>query len=336
MKPYEIVKAAIYNKFPERIPNKFRCFGCSDFAQVPIKRSSSFVPEFEGEDEWGCIWEKTEMANMGQVKGHPIKSIDTLNKVKFPDYDDDCRYTDVQSALKQYEREGKYVEACIFMVLFERMHSLYGFQNVLTDLYLYRPAMECLADFIVEKQISFVENLYHRFGNAIHGIHMSDDWGTQQAAFVSFDFWMDFFFPRYKKLFDTMHNCGYDVFVHSCGKVNEIIEGYIGAGVNVINLLQPRALGISEIGDLYRGRICFESIADIQCTLPTGNRSAIDKDIELLANHWISPKGGFIFTDYGNNHAIGIDDPDIKLYMYQKVSEVSKAIYGNPLPEVIV
>ena len=71
--------------------------------------------------------------------------------------------------------------------------------------------------------------------------------------------------------------------MHSCGKVNEIVEGYIQAGVNVVNLQQPRALGIREMGDRYRGRIAFESLADIQATLPTGDLARVDADAGVEA-----------------------------------------------------
>jgi len=333
MLPYEIVRAAIYHRGPPRLPVRFACFGCDDTAGIPMKPSASFEPVVEGEDEWGCVWIKTEMENMGQVKGHPLKSIEDLSQCKHPDYDDHSRYADVPAALETFQREGKYVTAGIFMVLFERMHSLYGFENVLCDLVLNRRAMDKLADHVLEVQLQFVENVRERFGNAVHGFTMTDDWGTQQAAFISCDLWMDFFYPRYRRLFDAMHAAGYDVWVHSCGKINEIVKGLILAGVNVVNLQQPRALGIREMGDRYRGRITFESLADIQRTLPTDDPSRVDADAEDLMRYWASPAGGFVFSDYGDSKAIGVNDPQIKLYMYEKFSAMSEKLYGNPLPE---
>jgi hypothetical protein len=129
-----------------------------------------------------------------------------------------------------------------------------------------------------------------------------------------------------------MHAGGYDVWVHSCGKVNDIIEGYIRAGVDVVNLQQPRALGIEQVGKRYSGRITFESLADIQATLPTGNRRRVDEDVEQLMTHWASPSGGFVLSDYGDPAGIGVNDPDIKLYMYDCFSRYSEEIYGQPLP----
>lgn len=333
MRPYEIIQAAIEQRGPPRLPVRFGCFGCDDTAAFPAKPAASFEPAFAGEDEWGCVWAKTEMENMGQVKGHPLQSIDDLSRSRYPDYDDDSRYVDVPAALENAQQEGKYVIAGIFMVLFERMHSLYGFENVLCDLVVNRPAMERLADHILEVQLCYVENVHRRFGRAVHAFGMSEDWGTQQAAFISFELWMSFFYPRYKRLFDAMHQAGYDVWVHSCGKVNQIIEGFIRAGVDVINLQQPRALGIREVGERYRGRITFESLADIQHTLPTGDLAKVSADAADLMRHWALPSGGFVFSDYGDDQAIGVTDARVKLYMYERFSEWSERLYGQPLPE---
>jgi len=329
----EIVRRAIHFERPARLPVSFSALGCTDFAGVRPQDDPAFRPGIEGEDEWGCVWAKTETPNMGQVKGHPLEDIRRLDSHPFPDYDDDARYANVLEELDRADAEEKWIETGIFMVLFERMHSLHGFENTLMDLMIDRPAMDALADRIVEVQLNRIENMVRRFPGRIQAWGMTDDWGTQQAAFIRFDLWMDFFFPRYKKLFDAMHAMGCAVRVHSCGKVNEIIEGLIQAGADDVNLQQPRALGIEEIGRRYRGRICFSSLCDIQATLPTGDRARIEADAEALMSHWATPDGGFIFSDYGDDDAIGVPNPDAKLHMYHTFSHLSERLYGEPLPE---
>jgi len=328
----EIVQRAIRFLRPPRLPVQMGSLGVSDTAWLPVKRPAAFRPVCEGADEWGCVWNHTAMKNMGQVKGHPLEDVGGLDRNPVPDYFDDSRYEDCPAALDQADREGKYVVAGIFMVLFERMHSLHGFENTLADLYDDRPAMEALADRIVDVHAGFVREVARRFPGRVQGWSMSDDWGTQQAAFVSFELWMDFFFPRYRRIFDAMHAAGCDVWVHSCGKVNEIVEGYIRAGVNVVNLQQPRALGIEEMGRRYGGRIVFESLADIQATLPSGDRARIEADAEALMRHWARPEGGFIFSDYGDDEAIGVRDPGTKPAMYAAFSRLSEKLYGAGLP----
>ena len=119
----------------------------------------------------------------------------------------------------------------------------------------------------------------------------------------------------------------------ACGKINEIIECYIKAGVDVVNPQQPRALGIEEVGRRYSGRIAFSSLADIQATLPTGDKSKIEQDAEALMKHWARREGGFIFSDYGDDCAIGVPNEEVKPYMYSVFSRWSEEIYGSPLPE---
>lgn len=328
----DIVRKAVHFERPPRLPVTMDSLGVSDVRGLPVKRPEGFTPRVEGEDEWGCVWEKTEVANMGQVKGHPLRSTSEIDKHPVPDYTDETRYVDCEEKLAKADADGKYVNVGIFMVLFERMHSLYGFENTLMGLLEDRPAMEALADRIVDVHVTFVEEVARRFPGRVHGWSMTDDWGTQQAAFIRFDLWMDFFFPRYKRIFDAMHAAGCDVWVHSCGKVNEIVEGYIKAGVNVVNLQQPRALGIEEVGERYRGRIAFSSLSDIQATLPTGDRTQIEADAEALLKHWATPKGGFVFSDYGDGEAIGIPDERVKPDMYGIFSRWSERVYGEALP----
>ena len=328
----EILKRAIHRERPSRLPVLMGSLGVSDTAGIPVGAASTFTPSTEGEDEWGCIWGHTDMPNMGQVVGHPLENIEDLDTASFPDYSDDSRYVNVEQALDKAESEGKYITCGIFMVLFERMHSLHGFENTLVDLYTDRPAMVALADRIVEVHVQFVQEVAKRFPGRIDGWGMTDDWGTQQNSFISYEAWMDFFHPRYKRIFDAMHEAGCDVWVHSCGKVNDIVEGYIQAGVNVVNLQQPRALGIDEMAERYAGRIAFESLSDIQATLPSGDKGAIEADAEALMTRWASPEGGFIFSDYGDGRAIGIPNDSIKPFMYDTFSKWSERIYGEPLP----
>ena len=102
----------------------------------------------------------------------------------------------------------------------------------------------------------------------------------------------------------------------------------------MVNLQQPRALGIHEIGECYHGRIAFESLADIQHTLPTGDRSLIERDARELMEYWADEDGGFVFSDYGDNEAIGVSDLGIKRFMYECFSRHSEELYGQPLPEL--
>jgi len=120
--------------------------------------------------------------------------------------------------------------------------------------------------------------------------------------------WRSFFKPRYKKIFDAIHRAGWHVWMHSCGKVNDILGDLIDIGCHVVNLQQPKALGIEEVGRQFAGKLCFESLCDIQHTLPFKGAEAIEEEAKLLLNCWGTDDGGFILSDYGDGAAIGVPE----------------------------
>lgn len=305
MSSYEVVRRAVEFDYPDRLPVRFNVLGSSDVhvaAWNQIGTGDKALPETL--DEWGCLWKRTEMANMGQVKGHPLEDWAALEHFRWPDPDAPAFYDGMDQHFAG--SDGKYVVTEIFMLLFERMHALRGFENTLSDLYLEKEKVELLADRIVEYNLRLIENISARYGSQIHGLWFTDDWGTQQSTIINPRMWRAFFAPRYRRIFDAIHAAGWHVWMHSCGKVNGILDGLIEAGVNVVNLQQPRALGIEEIGAQFRGRVCFESLCDIQRTLPFEGADAIQAETELLLAQWATPAGGFVLSDYGDGRAIGV------------------------------
>lgn len=305
MSSYEVVRRAIEFQTPDRLPVRFPLLGLNDTHGVPWNNKGVGDRSKRQDYDWfGCLWERSEMQNMGQVKGHPLEDLSKAGAYRWPDPNNPLFYEGMEAHFEG--SEGKYIMTGIGFFLFERMHMLHGFQNTLTDLYVERQSMEWLADRVVEFNLGIIENVHARFPTDIHGFSFTDDWGTELATFIRPKMWDEFFKPRYKILFDAIHAAGWHVWMHSCGKVNDIIEGLIEIGCNVINLQQPRALGIEEIGKRFRGRICFESLCDIQHTLPFKDEATIREEAELLLREWAVPEGGFILSDYGDGEAIGV------------------------------
>ena len=305
MSSHEVVRRAIHFDSPERLPLRFESLRLDDTHGVATNAiGTGDHTKRATNDEWHCLWVRSEVANMGQVKGHPLENWEAIDTYRWPDPGDPSYYEGMEERFAG--SEGKYVTTSIFMLLFERMHSLRGMTNVLTELYADRGRMAYLADRIVDFDIGVIRNIGERFPGCIHGFGFTDDWGTELATFVSPRMWSDFFQPRYARIFEAAHAQGWDVWMHTCGKVNEIVEPLIEIGLDVINLQQPRALGIEEMGRRFAGRICFESLCDIQATLPFKGAEEIREEAKLLLERWATPKGGFILSDYGDGEAIGV------------------------------
>jgi uroporphyrinogen decarboxylase len=301
MSSYEVVRRVIEFGEPERLPLHF-LLNTKDSDVVHVSWNALGVGDRnlrEAYDEWGCLWVRSELENMGQVKGHPLADWSALDCYRWPDPDNPAFYEGMEERFTGTQE--KYVLTGIFMLLFERMWALHGFENTLCDLYLERERIEILADRIVEFDLEIIRNIAHRFPGLIHGLIFSDDWGTQQALMISPDLWRAFFKPRYARIFKAVHEAGWHVWMHSDGRINAILDDLIELGLDVIQLLQPRLVGIEETGKQCRGHICLEGQCDIQQMLPFMDLEDIQHEAELLLAHWTTPQGGFILS---------IDDED--------------------------
>jgi len=303
--PREIVRAAIEFTGPQRIPVMFDCFGKSDVKDVGWNQTGTGDRNKRLDyDEWNCGWGRTQVDNMGQVVIHPINNWNDLEVYRWPTPDNPDYYAGMEN---KFSGTGNYyINTGIFMLLFERMHALRGFENLLADLYLERENIEKLADRIVDYNLRIIDNIATRFPNQIDGFSFTDDWGTETALFIDPKLWREFFKPRYKRIFDAAHTAGWHVWMHSCGKVNAILGDLHEIGCNVVNLQQPLALGIEEVGELYAGKLCFSSLCDIQHTLPYKDADEIGAEAKLIIDCWGTDEGGLIFSDYGDGAAIGV------------------------------
>jgi len=291
MNSRELVVRAIEFEGPERVPLWFTELSIFDAVEVP----SSFVGGFpktwkplsgkSGYDEWGCFWtvpSKDGWSTMGMVTGHPLHSWSKLDEYEFPQLK---LVADVESYRRSFPE--KYLVGSVPFTLFERMHFLRGFTNLMLDFHMNRDKVSYLA----ERVASVQSELVRQWGELnVDGILFTDDWGSQQGLFTSPSIFRAIFKPRYRMLFDLAHKYNMHVFLHSDGRISEIIPDFIEVGVDVINLPQPRSLfGIDYLGKNFGGKICFLANVDNQTTLVKGS----EDEIRMEALHLIRSLGCF-------------------------------------------
>ncbi len=304
MTPREVVTRAIEFRRPARLG--FENFGeASDVALIGLQ---SVRPTEAGDDpevdEWLCRWTRPDRPDdIGQVTGHPLEDLSLMKDFPWPDANDARRYEDVPRQLAELaadpKRCDKYVRNSTLLFLWERMQALHGMTNCMIDLMDDRPEIHEMAERIVDYLIAVIRNLHRAAGDRIQGFRFSEDWGTQIDLQISPQLWDRFFYPRYQRLFKEIHDCGWHVWMHSCGRISLIVGRLIDAGVDLINSWQPRINDIEKLGRQYAGKVCFETLCDVQQTLPTGDRDAIAAEAELLLRSWGTPEGGIIIAGYG-------------------------------------
>ncbi|MFO7948450.1 MAG: uroporphyrinogen decarboxylase family protein, partial [Armatimonadota bacterium] len=216
----ERVRRAIEFDRPDRLP-----FWQHEFADIPDdvcdiwemdRQEAGWYFDTPAPDDWGCGWKATEVKNMGQVVDHPLADASALKSYTPPDPKNPFYYERLEPELQQAGE--RYTVVTSHFALIERLHMLRGFSQTMEDLYLNPEFVETVLDMILEFKVRQFEELHRRFGDAVHGVFMNDDWGTQQGTFIRPELFDRFFAPRYETLFGAIHDHGWHVMLHSCGR----------------------------------------------------------------------------------------------------------------------
>ncbi len=283
------VKKAIRFKSPDSIPILFfnKDKEQSDIILIDVVRH--FAGDNRDTSEWGFKWNRND-DTMGQHGEILIRNQAELDGFKAPDPFDKGRFDSVRNTMKLYG-DDRYYLAGLVLSGFTIMTLLRGFENTLSDLYIEPDISNRLADMV----FGFEEDIIRQLkGYGFDGVAFYDDWGTQNNLIISPVKWREFFKPRYKKQFDLAHSYGLDVYFHSCGYIYDIIPDLIEIGVDMLNLSQPNIFSLEELGNDFRGKVCFVCPISYQTTSLFGTGEEIYNEARRLYSCLGSPKGGFI------------------------------------------
>jgi uroporphyrinogen-III decarboxylase len=177
-----------------------------------------------------------------------------------------------------------------FMLM--RLWYLRGFENLMLDIATDEPRLQTLIDLIVEHARVVVDQ-WLRIG--VDMMSFPEDLGTQTSSIISPARFHQWITPAYSKLVEPCHAAGVLVHQHSDGHVIELMDEFVEAGRDVINL-QDLVNGIDDIAAVLKGRVCIDLDIDRQKIVPFGTRQEIHDLIEEEVRKLGSPQGGLIFT----------------------------------------
>ncbi|MCK4591278.1 MAG: hypothetical protein KAT86_05950 [Candidatus Latescibacteria bacterium] len=324
----ERVRRAVLFQGPDRVPIDLPEPYGTDFLQhVGIDPDPSWQPKIDTEtrweDEWGSIWEKLPGdVTMGQVKYHPLSDYSHLQEFRFPDYKNPQRYETARKVISE-NKEEKFVLAGIPFSIIHRLEYLRGHQEAWTDSYLHPRELEELLDRLADIAIDSIENLASL---GVDGIISADDWGLQDRPMLAPEIFRKFFKPRYNRVYSFAHQQGMLTFLHSCGYIIDLLEDFIEAKLDLIQMDQQENMGVERLSELFGGRLCFWCPVDIQKTLQTDDPAKVEAAAKEYIEKLGSFGGGFVAGYYGSNEAIGVD-PEL-----QAVACRAFMKYGDPAP----
>lgn len=289
----EIVKRSVEFRSPGRMARATRFFGESDFHHIGLK-TPAFTPRKPGYYEWGYTMAHSEIPNNGMPADVPIKSWDDLASYKWPDPRNPERYELIRRQLAEAAARVKYVHLGWFVGLFDLVYRLREFEDCMRD-FVFEPAkMKYLIAGVADFMLGVIDELASRFPGQIDGLLVPDDWGSQSTTFMSIPMWEEFFGSHYRAIGDRLHKAGIHFWLHSDGRINDLMPVLIDCGLDVINLPSPLAVGIDEIAERFAGKIAFINGVDLQKTMNFGSDEEIEAQAKELIEKWNTAKGGFI------------------------------------------
>ena len=106
-----------------------------------------------------------------------------------------------------------------------------------------------------------------------------------------------FFLPRIHEIIRAAKEVNPDiiVFMHSCGKVEDLIDDLIEAGVEVLNPLQPECNNLQIIHSKYKDRLSFWGGIGVQSVMPHGSPDEVMQKVRETTE-LLGQDGGFLLA----------------------------------------
>ncbi|MEI7900201.1 MAG: uroporphyrinogen decarboxylase family protein [bacterium] len=248
---------------------------------------TAFFDNLNGEvsfDEWG-VGSVPTLYEMPDFKYHPLEKMERVEQIHafpWPDCGDGYRYVEVVAQVKAYQERGYAVCGELYQTLFERVWLMRGMQTFMTDFYLEPEIAHAICERITELRIEQAR----QFAKAgVDVIRLGDDIVTQQGRMMSPETYREFFQPRVKRIVAAAKavNPEVVVFMHCCGRVEEVIDELLKTGIDVLNPLQPECNDVRRIKQTYGGRLAFWGGIGVQSVMPHGTPDDVRRAVREAA-----------------------------------------------------
>ena len=239
-------------------------------------------------DAWGVVWDRSVDKDIGVVKGCTLPA-PTLKGCEFPDPKDARFFAEIPERIKSHGDRFRVFQ--IGFSLYERAWTLRGMENLMMDFYDHPGFVHELFNAIVDYNISHAEEALKY---EIDAVYFGDDWGMQRGLQMGPDNWRRFIRPALKRMYAFVRDAGKVVWIHSCGKVDELFDDLIEIGLGCFNPFQPEVMDVAALLKQYRGRLAFHGGLSTQRTLPYGTPDDVRAETRRLLD--LGREGGYILA----------------------------------------
>jgi uroporphyrinogen decarboxylase len=125
---------------------------------------------------------------------------------------------------------------------------------------------------------------------------LSDDLGFNSGPFMSPDDNREFVMPVYSELGSMCKSRGIPFILHSCGKLDSIMEDLIGCGVNCLHSLPPNLYDLSDLKHRWGDHLSFAGNIDLNILALESQEATRNAVRAVRAVYENEPRGGVILS----------------------------------------
>ncbi|MCD4679719.1 MAG: hypothetical protein K8S00_04960, partial [Bacteroidales bacterium] len=246
----------------------------SDFRHINIGKPDNYKYKTnergEAISEWG--WGLTKVAGTSTVSFNPLADAEEgdIEKHTWPVVKDAGRIRGIKKQVEILHADNEYFISAasgVSGMMIDLGPFLRGFEQFLMDLYINESFAHKLIGKIADVIIQFYSYYLKDVGPMIDCVEFSSDHGMQDRLLVSPDMYRKFFKEPYTRVFREVKKIAPNakIFLHSCGSVRVLIPDFIEMGVDILNSLQPKAVGMDsfELKKEFGDEIVFHGGLDL-------------------------------------------------------------------------
>ncbi len=285
-------------------PEEYFNFDTRFVLPAPTKQKTDFTQYFEDEplpknvcfDEWG-IGSVPTLYEMPDFKYHPLERMSTVEEIEnypWPDLGEEYRYIEIEEKTKTFQNRGYAVCGEMYQTIFETAWLMRNMQSFLLDLILNEDIAHAICEKITQIRIKQA-HLYAKAGVDI--IRLGDDIVSQQGLMMARETYDIFFKQRVQRIIHAAKEVNPDIiiFMHCCGRVEEVIDDFIEAGVEILNPIQPECNDLNRIYKKYKNKLSFWGGIGVQSVMPNGTPEEVFFKVHDI-NEIFGKDGGFLLA----------------------------------------
>ncbi len=194
----------------------------------------------------------------------------------FPDYlNFDSCLADLRSAGDVYRMSG------FWTCFYHNIMDLLGMEEYMVKMYTNPRLVEAVTNRVCEFYYEANERFFAVAGDLVDAFFFGNDFGTQLSLICGPEQFRQFIMPWFRRFTEQGRRHGYQIILHSCGAIHEVIEDLIDAGVHCLHPLQAKAtdMDAETLARDFKGRIAFMGGIDAQQLMTFGTPEDIRADV---------------------------------------------------------